>query len=97
MAFSRGLGQSDATSATPVARRTVVHEERRIARVSHLGTGTLACPRCDAPVVVGGVRSPADPVACPYCAHAGPLRAFLSLAAPSRPARVEVRVVRSSR
>ena len=76
MAFSRGLGQSDATSATPVARRTVVHEERRIARVSHLGTGTLACP---------------------YCAHAGPLRAFLSLAAPSRPARVEVRVVRSSR
>ena len=97
MAISRGLGGSDSTSATPVGRRTAVHEEQRIARVTHLGTGTLACPRCDAPVFTAGVRSPADPLACPYCAHAAPLREFLSLAAPSRPARVEVRVVRSSR
>src|SRR3954447_20642317 len=97
MAISRGLGGSDSTSATPVARRTAVHEEVRIATVTRLGTGTLACPQCDAPVFTTGTRSPLHPLACPYCAHAAPLRDFLSLAAPSRPARVEVRVVRSSR
>jgi hypothetical protein len=32
-------------------------------------------------------------VSCPYCAHAAPLRDFLSLAEPHRPARVDVRVV----
>jgi hypothetical protein len=31
---------------------------------------------------------------CPFCRHDGAVRDFLSLAAPSRPARVEVRVVR---
>ena len=97
MAISRGLGSSDSTSATPVARRTVVHEEVRIARVAHLGAGTLACPRCDAPVALAGPRSPVDRLVCPFCAHPGPLRDFLSLGAPTRPARVELRVVRSSR
>src|SRR3954454_20124315 len=92
MAISRGLGESGSASATPVARRTVVHEEVRIARVSRLGAGTLACPRCDAPVALAGAHSPADPIACPFCAHPGPLRDFLSLGAPTRPARVEVRV-----
>jgi hypothetical protein len=38
--------------------------------------------------------SPADAIACPVCDRAGAVRDFLSLAAPSRPARVEVRVVR---
>jgi hypothetical protein len=71
-----------------------MHEERRAVRSSHLATGTLACPRCDAPVALApGPRSPAEPLHCPYCRHAGPLREFLSLAAPSRPARVTVRVV----
>jgi hypothetical protein len=37
--------------------------------------------------------SPADPLACPYCGRDGVVRDFLSLAAPSRPARVVVRVV----
>jgi hypothetical protein len=72
----------------------VPHEERRSVRSSTLATGTLACPACDAPVAPGpGVLRPADPLGCPYCAHAGSVRDFLSLGAPSRPARVSVRVV----
>jgi hypothetical protein len=69
-------------------------EERRSTRTSRLATGTLACPRCDAPATLApGTWSPADPVGCPYCDHAGAVRDFLSLAAPSRPTRVAVRVV----
>jgi hypothetical protein len=37
--------------------------------------------------------SPADPLACPYCAHEGAVRDFLSLGAPTRPAHVDVRIV----
>ena len=37
--------------------------------------------------------TPAEPLACPFCAHAGAVRDFLSLRAPTRPAHVEVRVV----
>jgi hypothetical protein len=68
-------------------------EERR-ARSTLLGAGTLACPHCDVPVALGGGRAaPADPLDCPYCGHYGAVRDFLSLAAPTRPAHVEVRVV----
>ena len=70
-------------------------EERRTARTSHMASGTLACPSCDAPVApVGRVFAPWDPLECPYCEHAGPVRHFLSLAGPSRPARVAVHVRR---
>src|SRR3954451_2619463 len=75
------------------AMRIHVRKERRTAAATRLGGGTLACPRCDAPVALAGPVAPADPLACPSCAHAASVRAFLSLAAPSRPARVEVRVV----
>ena len=69
-------------------------EELRPARTGELATGTLACPRCDAPVHPGpGAHSPAAPLGCPFCEHAGALRDFLSLGAPARPARVTVRVV----
>jgi hypothetical protein len=68
-------------------------EERRI-RSGQLATGTLACPLCDAPVALAGaVAGPADPLACPYCDHGGAVRDFLSLEAPSRPARVAVRLI----
>jgi hypothetical protein len=68
-------------------------EERRI-RSGHLATGTLACPLCDAPVALATrFARPADPLGCPYCDHAGAVRDFLSLADPSRPARVAVRVI----
>jgi hypothetical protein len=37
------------------------HEDRK-ATQGHLASGTLACPRCDAPVAPGaGHLSPADP------------------------------------
>ena len=65
-----------------------------VARVGTLGTGTLACPDCDAPVALGGERKrPHDALTCPFCGCAGALRDFLSLAAPTRPARVEIRLV----
>ena len=70
------------------------YEERRPSRSSRLGAGTLACPRCDAPVALGpGPASPAAPLGCPFCHHGGAVRDFLSLAGPVRPARVEVRVI----
>ena len=68
-------------------------EERRTARTSQMASGTLACPSCDAPVAPNGrVLAPHEPLACPYCDHAAPARQFLSLAAPTRPARVAVHV-----
>lgn len=77
--------------------RIHVHKERRLGAATRIAGGTLACPRCDAPVALAGVVAPADALACPFCAHDGRVRDFLSLAAPSRPARVEVRVVPRSR
>jgi hypothetical protein len=72
--------------------------EVRRARSSRLASGTLACPLCDAPVaVVGPWLSPADGLACPYCRHTGATREFLSLADPTRPARVAVRLVQRRR
>ena len=68
-------------------------EKRPAANTSTLATGTLACPRCDAPVAPAQrVMTPADALGCPFCGHAGKLRDFLSLAVPARPARVVVRV-----
>jgi hypothetical protein len=68
-------------------------EDRRQSADEFLGTGTLACPRCDAPVGIGpeplSVRSS---LSCPFCAHQAPLRHFLSLEPPTRPTRVIVRV-----
>jgi hypothetical protein len=72
--------------------RIHVHKERRLGDATRIAGGTLACPRCDAPVALAGPVAPADALTCPYCARTGPVRDFLSLAAPSRPARVEVRV-----
>jgi hypothetical protein len=65
-----------------------------VARSGHLATGTLACPRCDAPVALAGRAMPRDPIGCPYCDHSARVRDFLSLDAPARPARVTLRVVR---
>jgi hypothetical protein len=74
------------------------HEKRRADRSGRLGSGTLACPACDAPVALSpGPHSPAEPLACPYCDHAAAVRDFLSLAEPTRPTRVEVRIVHRAR
>ena len=94
MSLQRGIDGSD-----PVRRDTLARNEeiRYAARTWVLGTGTLACPHCDAPVAIARPLTPVAPLACPYCGHAGALRDFLSLSAPSRPARVVVRVVPGGR
>jgi hypothetical protein len=66
------------------------HPEIRAARRLHLATGSLACPDCDAPVMLAGRAAPSDALQCPYCDCAGPLREFLSLAQPPRAPRVHV-------
>ena len=69
-------------------------EEIRAAEAgTELAVGTLSCPDCDAPVILGGVRrSPAAPLSCGFCGHDGRVRDFLSLGEPTRPTRVVVRV-----
>ena len=92
MSFQRGLDGSDPVDFDPVGAGIRVHDERRT-RTSRLGVGTLACPHCDAPVALAGPVAPSAALACPYCGHGGAVREFLSLAAPTRPARVVVRIV----
>ena len=89
------MDDSDHLRFDPITPVAGAHEEqRRTTRSGRLGTGTLACARCDAPVALGGRRvGPTDLLSCPFCTHRAPVRDFLSLAPPSRPARVEVRVV----
>jgi hypothetical protein len=78
----------------PAAGEIELRRDRRGA----VATGTLACPRCDVPVALGGARvRPADALACPYCGHGGAVRDFLSLEAPSRLARVTVRIAERPR
>jgi hypothetical protein len=72
-------------------------EYRYRARSTRVAAGTLACPRCDAPIAPARPLSPAEWIACPYCKHAGPVREFLSLERPIRPARVVVRVYAAQR
>ena len=93
MAFHRGIDGSDPIRSEPVAREAGTHEERRRARSTWLVAGTLACPRCDAPVALAGPTGPAERLRCPFCYHGAPLRDFLTLGEPTRPARVEVRLV----
>jgi hypothetical protein len=90
VAFHRGIDGSDPVRGERIGR---LHEEHRLARSRLLATGTLACPRCDAPVSPGSQSlSPAEPLGCPFCGHGAAVRDFLSLATPTRPARVEIRL-----
>jgi hypothetical protein len=91
MAFQRGIDGPEPTRAQPVQARAGAYEPRRSARAFRLAA-TLACPRCDAPVALAGrsVRF-SERLDCPFCRHDAPLRDFLSLATPTRPARVQVR------
>jgi len=94
MSAFRGIGQSTRGELDLGARAAAAHQqERRPISSGRLGSGTLACSRCDAPVAIG--PSPlllTDRLMCPFCHHRGRVRDFLSLALPTRPARVEVRV-----
>lgn len=97
MGLSRDFDASEPMRAQPLGRIGGMQEERLAERSTVLAVGTMACPSCDAPVLPAGPVAPADPLSCAFCAHAGRARDFLTLAAPSRPARVEVRVVGSTR
>jgi hypothetical protein len=93
MAIHRDLEGSDPVRPEGMGRLDGTHELRRDLTAWQLAEGTLACPSCDAPVAPVGKMSPADDLNCPVCRHAGAVRDFLSLSAPTRPARVDVRVV----
>ena len=68
-------------------------QERRSTRHDRLAEATLACARCDAPVLLGpGRRTLAEELRCPFCGHRGTVRDFLSLGRPTRPARVVLRI-----
>jgi hypothetical protein len=87
------MGGADPVGPDRAGRLSGTQEERRVVRARRLGTATLACPLCDAPVLPAGIVAPTDSLGCPFCGHTGAVRDFLSLAAPPRPARVELRVV----
>lgn len=97
VALHRGIDGSEPLRPEPITRLAGSYEERRSVRTWRLATGTLACPSCDAPVAPGDTPlRPGDAIACPYCTTPGFVRDFLSLSAPTRPARVAVRVTAPS-
>jgi hypothetical protein len=94
MGLLSGSDRFRVTGSSTTSRGKLVHEQKRpAARSSRLAAGTLACDRCDAPIATGPEPvSIVDQLTCPYCGHRGPVRDFLSLGLPTRPAHVVVRV-----
>ena len=99
MSFLGGAGRaSDGDHDLNRQPVTVHYEQRRSTRADRLCGGTLACGGCDAPIDPGSAPiSLRQILICPYCRRQGPARDFLSLASPSRPARVAVRLSRPPR
>jgi hypothetical protein len=99
MSVFRGIGDSRRSQVDRAAPVAGAHQqERRVARSGVIGIGTLACNRCDAPVALtAGPVLPTDTLTCPFCSHRAPARDFLSLAPPTRPARVVVRAIYGGR
>jgi hypothetical protein len=96
VSFQRGIDGPEPVRGEPVARVAESEEQRRRAASTRVASGSLACPRCDAPVLPARAVAPTELLGCPYCDHTAAVRDFLSLAEPSRPARVEVRLRRAS-
>lgn len=91
MAFHWGIDGAEPVRPQPIEAQAAAYEERHATRAFRLAA-TLACPRCDAPVALCGQAVKfSQALDCPFCRHTAPLRDFLSLATPARPARVEVR------
>src|SRR3954449_3809117 len=85
---------SDSLRWEPGTRSLAGHkEERRSARSGRLGTGTLACNRCDAPVVLTRAAGPTEVLSGPSCSDRALRGGFVALATPDRLGRLEVRVV----
>jgi hypothetical protein len=86
-AFSREL------SGAEPGGRTVRFEQRRALRQGVMAEATLACPACDAPIAPGPAGlSVSATLICPFCSVSAVVRDCLSLARPTRPARVVIRV-----
>jgi hypothetical protein len=84
-----GGGSSESSSRA----EQVLQRRRRANRNGVIASGTIACPRCDAPVAIGPDEvTVTEVLTCPFCAQHGPVREFLSLAVPTRPTRVQVRL-----
>lgn len=93
MALHRAFDGSEPIRPQPVSDLAGARELRKREGSQVMATATFACPRCDAPVSPGPRSlAPAEAARCPYCAHAGVVRDFLTLGDPARPAVVEVRV-----
>jgi hypothetical protein len=93
VALQRDFDGAEPIRPEPVGRLDGHQHRHRAHAEWQLATGTLACPACDAPVLPApGASSPADPIACGFCGEGGAVRDFLSLAEPTRPARVVVRI-----
>ncbi len=85
-------GESSRPDASEQSGRQIF-KWQRAARSGRIADATLACASCDAPIAIGpGRLKMTDALTCPYCAHHGPVRDFLSLAHPTRTTRVVVRV-----
>jgi hypothetical protein len=93
MGLIRALGQANTVGSGRAGARAYEEERRAARRSDSLGPATLACRRCDAPVAVGpSPLSLSDQLTCPFCDHRASVRDFLSLALPTRPAQVVIRV-----
>lgn len=92
MSLHRGVDGSEPVRAQPICAPAGAHEHRDATLTLPATTGTLACPRCDAPVSLGGrTASLAEDLECPFCRHTARVHRFLSLSTPTRPAHVRVR------
>lgn len=93
VALHRDIEGGQPLRPQPAERLAGRPERHRTEASWHMASGTLACPACDAPVLPSlPAMAPRDPLSCGFCRHAGAVRDFLSLAEPTRPARVAVRV-----
>jgi hypothetical protein len=93
----RFLGGGDWTGGGSSESRSraeqVEQRKRRADDNGVIATGTIACPHCDAPIAIGQREiALTDTLTCPFCEHHGVVRGFLSLAVPTRPTRVQVRL-----
>lgn len=94
MSLQRAFDGSEPPPGARVERLGGRRHEDRSGRSSLLALATLACPRCDAPVLPpSGPHSPASALGCGFCGHDAAVRDFLAFDGTPRPTVVEVRVV----
>ena len=97
MSLRGPLDGSEPIRPEPLSRPVGPQERRRTHDRARLGSGTLACPVCDAPAVTGpGATSVGATLVCGFCDYASAVRDFLTLGEPTRPTRVSVNVRRGA-